>query len=262
MQDGGEMSDFTQSIKRIYDQGVELGFSDDYYDHSDFLNFGYWLEDTQSPREACENLMEKLLDFIPEQRGTILDVACGKGATTRYLLKYYKPENVTGINISDKQLRICRKNAPRCNFSLMDATQLKFPDNSFDNIICVEAAFHFDTRDRFLQEVHRVLKPGGRLVLSDLIAIVSPWARLLPAANYVRDLSEYKEKCLRANFVDVTVVDATAECWEGYCENMTYFLWESLRSGKRSLDRFCGGVARLRRTDSFIQYYILASCTK
>ncbi len=41
--------------------------------------------------------MEKLMAFIPEKNGTILDVACGKGATTRYLLKYYTPENVTGI---------------------------------------------------------------------------------------------------------------------------------------------------------------------
>ena len=37
---------------------------------------------------------------------------CGLGGTTRYLLKYYKPANVTGINIGEKQLQICRKNAP------------------------------------------------------------------------------------------------------------------------------------------------------
>ena len=48
--------------------------------------------------------------FVPEKNGTILDVACGKGATTRYLLKYYTPENVTGI---------MRENfwAKRCVFS-------------------------------------------------------------------------------------------------------------------------------------------------
>jgi ubiquinone/menaquinone biosynthesis C-methylase UbiE len=49
----------------------------------------------------------KLLAFVPEKQGTILDVARGKGATTRHLLKYFKPENVTGINISEKQLARC-----------------------------------------------------------------------------------------------------------------------------------------------------------
>ena len=38
--------------------------------------------------------MEKLLVTVPEKTGNILDVACGKGATTRHLLKYFKPENV------------------------------------------------------------------------------------------------------------------------------------------------------------------------
>jgi MPBQ/MSBQ methyltransferase len=91
--------------------------------------------------------MEKLLAFLPKKEGTILDVACGKGATTRYLLRYFKSENVTGINISEKQLARCRENAPGCTFLLMSATELKFADESFDNISCVEAAFHFVTRE-------------------------------------------------------------------------------------------------------------------
>ena len=40
----------------------------------------------------------------------------------------------------------------------MDATELDFRDNSFDSIICVEAAFHFDTREKFVREAYRVLK--------------------------------------------------------------------------------------------------------
>ena len=52
---------------------------------NEFANYGFWEEDTHTETEACENLMEKLLAFLPEKQGTILDVACGKGATTRHL---------------------------------------------------------------------------------------------------------------------------------------------------------------------------------
>src|SRR5690242_10693080 len=68
------------------------------YDNSDFCNYGYWDGTTTSARQASENLVEKLLAFIPYRSGTILDVACGLGATTREVLKHYAPENVTGIN--------------------------------------------------------------------------------------------------------------------------------------------------------------------
>ena len=125
--------------------------------------------DVRTQIEACEKLMEMLLALIPDKVGTILDVACGKGGTTRFLLKYYDAEAVTGINISAKQLATCRSLAPECTFLEMNATDLKFHAGSFDNIICVEAAHHFVTRETFLSEAHRVLVPGGRLVLSDIV---------------------------------------------------------------------------------------------
>src|SRR5262249_53155244 len=133
------LSEFTDRIQDVYDRLLEVGGFSAYFVHDDFWNFGYWNEDTESHLEACENLMEELLAFIPDKKGTILDVACGKGATTRYLLNYYEPGQVTGINISENQLKVCRKNAPGCTFLVMDAATMDFQDHSFDSLICVEA---------------------------------------------------------------------------------------------------------------------------
>ena len=167
----------------------------EFYGHSDFMNFGFWDERTGDQKQACENLMEKLLDLTSNRSGTILDVACGKGASTSYLMKYYRPEMVTGINISEKQLETARKNAPGCAFRLMDATALDFPDGSFDTVICVEAAFHFDTREDFLKEAHRVLKPGGTLVLSDILMNLEGEKKreMRTEKNYIRDPEQYGE---------------------------------------------------------------------
>jgi ubiquinone/menaquinone biosynthesis C-methylase UbiE len=159
----------TGSIKQRYDEPMHRPLTREYYGRSDFFNFGYWFEDTRTQKEACENLMEKLLAFIPEKKGTILDVACGLGATTHHLLGYYRATDVVGANIAHVQLETSRVNAPGCSFVVMDAVNLGFEDCAFYNAICVEAAFHFDTRERFLGEAHRVLKPGGHLVLSDML---------------------------------------------------------------------------------------------
>jgi MPBQ/MSBQ methyltransferase len=253
------MSGFTRRLNAMYEETLDFDFFG-FNNQSDFLNFGYWFENTNSHREACENLMEKLLDCIPEKKGTILDVACGKGATTRHLLKYYKAENVTGINISAKQLQICRKNASGCTFRQIDATNLEFPHNSFDTIICVEAAVHFDTREKFLHEAQQVLKPGGRLVLSD--ALLAVWAPVQPVANYLRNPRAYRQVCLRAGFADAVVVDATHECWGGFSENLLYYLREKFRSGEITLRCFCGGMAWLRRLQSSMRHYVLVSCSK
>ena len=165
-------------IAEYYDRHLYREIIEDYYGHSDFGNFGFWEEGTSSAREASANLVEKLLAFIPDKSGTILDLACGKGATTRQLLKYYAPARITALNSSTKQLATAQRNAPGCSFLAADAAGLCFKEASFDSIICVEAAFHFYTRADFLRAACHVLRPGGRLVLSDMLMVEGAGHRL------------------------------------------------------------------------------------
>jgi MPBQ/MSBQ methyltransferase len=237
---------------------------DEYYQGSDFFNFGYWTADTPNQKGACENLMERLLAFIPEKRGTVLDVACGRGATTCHLLRYYKPSRITGINISHRQLETSRIKVPGAHFVLMDAAKLGFPDATFDNVICVEAAFHFETRSDFVREVHRVLKPSGRVVLSDIL--VAGWAaRLNPRIgefNYVKDLQEYRQLYMRAGFGDVEVIDATRECWTAFYDHLWQWRREQFLAGRiarRSYYRMC---FRNLVANAGVKRYLLVAATK
>lgn len=93
----------------------------------------------------------------------------------------------------------------------MDATNLEFGAESLDNILCIEAAFHFMTRRKFLEEAHRVLRLGGRLAMSDIL--FGPKAHeVYPSVfkeNYLPDMNAYRE-CLRdIGFRYVRLEDST-----------------------------------------------------
>src|SRR5690242_7799966 len=107
-------------INRGYDRRMYDDLVREMYGYSDFCNFGYWRGGTPDLKQASEQLMEVLLRFIPDREGRVLDVACGKGASSRYLGRVFGPRAVTGINISEKQLESCRENAPGSTFKLMD----------------------------------------------------------------------------------------------------------------------------------------------
>lgn len=176
-----------------------------------FLNVGYWKDAGDSMEIAQIRLIEELVSFLEKGGTHVLDVACGKGASTKFLTKYFDPEKITGINISEKQLQVCRTIAPECRFLQMDATKLEFEPGSIDNILCIEAAFHFMTRRRFLQEAFRVLKTNGRLAMSDIL--FGPKAHeVYPSVweeNYLPTLEAYRS-CLRdIGFRHVRLEDST-----------------------------------------------------
>jgi len=244
-----------------YNQSMYTPFADEYFGGSDFANFGYWEPGITTQKQACENLMEKLLAGIPDKKGTMLDVASGKGATTRHLLSYYPPENVIGINISEKQLDTCRKNAPGVKFLPMSATTLEFEDCSFDNIICVEAAFHFDTRLDFLKEAYRVLKRGGRLVLTDIL-VRRHRAPRMPEENFVPDIDAYGRVLEKAGFESFTIIDTTGPCLSGFYRHALPYANARLASGTISWRTYAAIVRWIEFGIKVMKAYILVCARK
>lgn len=229
---------------RMYDRAMVSSDYRQYYEDSGFYNFGYWDTHAKSQREASEALVDQLVDRIPNKAGRILDVACGPGASTRRLMRSYAPDMITAVNISQAQVAEARKRAPGCTIHLMDATRLDFPEAEFDAVICVEAAFHFDTRDIFLREALRILKPGGSLVLSDMLfrEFLRPFAEYgqVPRANLVPDIANFRARLEAAGFEAIDVQDATQACLGGFRRHLARWPASERRRGRMKLCKSIG----------------------
>jgi ubiquinone/menaquinone biosynthesis C-methylase UbiE len=113
---------------------------------------------------AEQPAMNALLDGITG--GRALDAACGTGRLTRMLVDH--GHDVTGVDASEAMLDRAHSNAPEATLQLGWLLQLPFPDASFDVVCCGLALTHVLLLQPAIAELARVLREGGRLLLSDV----------------------------------------------------------------------------------------------
>ena len=89
----------------------------------------------------------------------ILDVGCGFGGVSFELWKNHAV--VTSIDIDSKRVKYAQKRCKGCNFSVCDASRLKFKDGSFDMCIMADIIEHARNPYECIKECHRVLKDRG-----------------------------------------------------------------------------------------------------
>lgn len=235
-------------------------------EETQYRNIGYWDAHTTTQQAASERLQDALLTFIPQKTGRVLDVACGLGASTRRLLDHYPPDNVWAINISEKQIASTRANAPGVHAEVMNAVDLTFEDGFFNAVMCIEAAFHFETRRRFLEHALRVLKPGGRLVLSDVLFTSAARHRqysILPdAANHLATAEDYHALLADVGFRDAVVLDARDEIWGAHFLHVVARVHEALYRRQLSIVQLMDVLWTYYQLDAVTGPCLLAHATK
>lgn len=101
----------------------------------------------------------------------VLDIACGTGEPAISIATLLQANGeVVGVDISPAPLEIARQRAQHRNlrnvqFEQCDVHRLSFPDNSFDRVTSRLGIMFFEDLSNALREMHRVLKPGGRVAL-------------------------------------------------------------------------------------------------
>ena len=110
-----------------------------------------------------------MLEWLdPKEGERILDIACGGGNLSLKIAE--KGCEVYGIDRSEKVINGAKRLAERekiaCEFEIGSAEDLPYADRYFDKVICSSSLEHFKDDIRALKEMHRVLKPNGKVVLT------------------------------------------------------------------------------------------------
>jgi SAM-dependent methyltransferase len=107
----------------------------------------------------------------------VLDVGCGSGGPALFLAREIGCR-VTGIDVDEAGLRSAETLTrqfgltEKVTFQKADVAQrLPFPDNQFDALVSMDALCHFPERNRLFAEWRRILRPGGRLLVTDPVVV-------------------------------------------------------------------------------------------
>ena len=99
----------------------------------------------------------------------VLDIGCGTGELAKKLTSRFKKAVVHGVDISETMINKAnaKKMKKAAKFKVGDVERLPYGDNTFDVLTCSHSFHHYPNKERAISEMHRVLKPNGRLMIID-----------------------------------------------------------------------------------------------
>ena len=150
----------------------------------------------------------ELMDLQPSDR--VLDLGCGTGWASRRLARMVPQGEVVGIDVADEMLRRAEQASSgfkNLHYVWGSAERIPAPDNAFDKVLSVESFYYYADQGKALDELRRVMAPGGRLFI--LINLYRDnhysllWVDELKVPVRVRAEAEYLDLLRQHGFVDV-----------------------------------------------------------
>lgn len=156
---------------------------------------GNWIED---------NFLYHLKFFKPFIKGRLLDFGCGDGYFLHMISKYCNFS--CGVDISETAIDKARHKYPGLEFKILEeGGRLPYTDNYFDTVCAIDVLEHVLDIEGVLEEINRVLKPGGNLLIatSELTRIKILLIALRALDSYFYPASAHIRYFTRKNLADI-----------------------------------------------------------
>ena len=144
-----------------------------------FMNYGYVdLDSTADPLVLSQvdetnryaiQMYHHVAGAIDLHDKDVVEIGSGRGGGAAYVKRAFNPKSMRGIDISSNAVDFCNKHYANngLSFSQGDAENIPLADESIDALVNVESSHCYGSMQRFLTEVHRVLRPGGYFLFAD-----------------------------------------------------------------------------------------------
>jgi ubiquinone/menaquinone biosynthesis C-methylase UbiE len=198
------------------------------------LHYPFYMNETDSFSQAQDNLLEYCIDKFSSLEGKdLLDIGCGNGIGTLYVAKNHPVKSVTGVDINAHNVEIAnyekhKRNIKHAIFIEGNAQNLSIiKSNSIDLVINIESAFHYPQKDLFINEIGRVLKPGGQFLIADILTttnvhvFLKRWKRRMNFHHWY--LPQSQEAFKRSNLSLLSNDDVTDKVIQGFEMYKNYF---------------------------------------
>jgi SAM-dependent methyltransferase len=195
-----------------------------FYENSGFRCMGYWSETTHSAREACERLVFDLMSFAKPPHGHVLEIGCGKGATTAYLKQQFALERLDALALDARDAEAAQSMAGGAQIHPPNKKG-RLPAAAYDLVINVETLSRRPDGLEWLGEAARVMKPEASLLMAIVLSNheAQPWK--LGANRAAVSQDDFAALLAPMGLTIEAWVDATRPCWLLYRERLELFLW-------------------------------------
>ncbi len=238
IESGKSTKDYYKVINRLFLKA---------FNKSMMLHYPFFQAADESFQKRQENLVEFCINkALSVKNKQILDVGCGNGSQTSYIAAIAEPETILGVDFNVANIDNAGEHfsTETITFRIDDAQNLATIENSsVDLVICIESAFHYPNKAAFLKSVHRVLKPGGQLIIADILTksyrkgpFLRNWKKKMSYNHWTKKdyLASFKNTALEVE----TSENITPSIIKGYSGYTSWFgkndtiLWHELFATK------------------------------
>jgi len=192
------------------------------------LHYPLYVKDSDSFIQAQKNLTDYCISLImPLENKDVLEIGCGNGVQAIYIFANYNPSRIIGIDLNKGNIDIANSEKERAeieniHFLVDDAQNLaQIPSDSVDILLNIESAFHYPDKPAFIREMARVLKPGGKFLIADILStrkrgegLMKIWGK--PMVHHFWNRKRYDEEFLNSELEIRNVEDISQQVRKGW----------------------------------------------